>query len=126
MMATLRTVLEPVLRHGFARLQKQLQDPQRAQQGLLKRLTGRLAQTEYGRALRVKADDDYATFAAKAPLVAYDESRDWIGRQMRDEGRVVASEPVLFYEKTSGSSAPAKYIPYTRALKRSFNRMFAA
>ena len=126
MIAALRTALKPALRHGFARLQKQMQDPQRAQQALLKQLTGCLAQTEYGRALRIKADDPYATFAAKAPLVSYDDIRDWIARQMRDEGRVIAAEPVLFYEKTSGGSAPAKYIPYTRSLKRSFNRMFAA
>jgi len=126
MMAALRTALKPALRHAFARLQKQLQDPQRAQQTLLANVIRGLAQTEYGRALHIKADDDYAMFTAKAPLVRYDDIRDWIERQKREEGRVMVSEPVLFYEKTSGSSAPAKYIPYTRALQRSFNRMFAA
>jgi hypothetical protein len=126
MIAALRTALKPVLRPAFARLQKQLQDPQRAQQALLANLINGLAQTEYGRAFQINANDDYAMFRAKAPLVGYDDLRDWIERQQREEGRVMVAEPVLFYEKTSGSSGPAKYIPYTRALRRSFNRMFAA
>ena len=33
-------------------------------------------------------------------------------------------EPILFYEPTSGSRGPVKQIPYTRALRRSFNHLF--
>src|SRR5262245_41922015 len=126
MIAALRTSLKPALRHAFAQLQKQLQDPERTQQDLLARLTASFAQTQYGRALHIKAGDNYRAFAAKAPLVGDDDIRDFVARQMRDEGRVIAPARVLFYEKSSGSSASAKYIPYTRALRRSFNRMFAA
>ncbi|HSE99146.1 MAG TPA: GH3 auxin-responsive promoter family protein, partial [Blastocatellia bacterium] len=55
----------------------------------------------------------------------YDDIEEWIARQKNEEGNILVSERVLFYEKTSGSSGPAKYIPYTRSLRNSFNSMFA-
>jgi GH3 auxin-responsive promoter len=36
----------------------------------------------------------------------------------------LTSEPILFYEKTSGSRGAAKRIPYTKSLRRSFSQMF--
>nr|AUN37169.1 putative auxin-responsive-like protein [uncultured bacterium] len=74
--------------------------------------------------MKIKANNDYQTFTAKVPVVDYDDFSEWIERQKKTEDRVIVSEPVLFYEKTSGSSAAAKFIPYTKSLKNSFNRMF--
>lgn len=41
-----------------------------------------------------------------------------------DAGLITLKEKPLFYERTSGSSSRAKEIPYTRALLRSFEKMF--
>jgi GH3 auxin-responsive promoter len=116
----LRAALSPLMT-GFM---NDLRRPQEAQHRLLRKLIKSLSDTEYGRSYKIRADDDYDSFAAKIPTVTYDELIEWIDRQQNTEGKVLVSEPVLFYEKTSGSSGAAKYIPYTRSLKASFNRMF--
>jgi GH3 auxin-responsive promoter len=125
MIPLLRRALPPVLRRSYARFIAQLQDPAIAQQALLKELLRDSAATEYGRAHGVRADDDYQEFAARLPLIRYDDIREWIERQQQTERNVIVAERVLFYETTSGSAGVAKRIPYTRSLKDSFNRMFA-
>jgi len=124
MFRLIRALTQPALRPMLSAFEDQLRHPRESQQRLLKKLIASLSATEYGRALKVKAGDDYQTFAARAPIAGYDALSSWIERQRREEGSVLVAEPVLFYEKTSGSSGPAKYIPYTRGLKSSFNRMF--
>jgi hypothetical protein len=99
-----------------------LADPEAAQRRVQARLAARLAATEYGRHLGVRTPDD---FAARVPVVDYDALAPWLARQRAEEGAVLTPERVLFYEKTSGSTGPAKYIPYTASLRRSFSRMFA-
>jgi len=116
----MRAALYPLMA-GF---RNELRRPQEAQFRLLNKLISNLSATEYGRSHKIRADDSYDSFAAKLPCVTYDELSEWISRQQNTEGNVLLSEPVLFYEKTSGSSGAAKFIPYTRSLKASFNRMF--
>ncbi len=116
----LRTALGPLM----TRFVNDLRRPQEAQRRLLKKLISSLSATEYGRSHKIRDDDDYDSFATKLPLVTYDDLNAWVCRQQNTEGKVLVSEPVLFYEKTSGSSGAAKFIPYTRSLKASFNRMF--
>jgi hypothetical protein len=124
MLNAIRPIIKPFLRPLLSGFKKSLQNPLQAQQFLLKKIINDLARTEYGRSLSIKANADYQTFAAKAPLVTYDDFNEWIERQKQTEAQVIVAQPVLFYEKTSGSSAAAKFIPYTKALKSSFNRMF--
>jgi hypothetical protein len=125
MIQLLRRALPPILRRSHARLREQLRHPALDQQALLKDLLRDLAATEYGRAHGVRAGDDYEAFAARLPMVRYDDIREWIERQQQTEGKVIVAERVLFYEMTSGSTRAAKPIPYTQSLKDAFNRMFA-
>ena len=125
MIRLLRRTLPPVLRRSYARLVEQLQNPAVAQQALLGELLRDLAKTEYGRAHRIKSNDDYEAFAARLPLVRYDDLCEWVERQQRTERNVIVAGRVLFYEPTSGSSGAAKLIPYTRSLKSAFYHMFA-
>lgn len=94
------------------------------QDAVLRDIVRRTSRTEYGRAHRVDSRDDYAAFAAKLPIVTYDDLQPWIEKQIASEDRQLVDEPVLFYERTSGSTAASKLIPCTRALRRSFHRMF--
>lgn len=104
------------------RFERALAAPAAAQQRVKGEIAARLARTDYGRWLGVRGPAD---FDARVPVVDHDDVADWLGRQRQEEGAVVTPDPVLFYEKTSGSSGPAKYIPYTAALRRSFSRAFA-
>lgn len=105
-------------------LERALADPERAQDAVLGRILAGSERTEYGRAHGVSRAMGYAAFRDKVPTATYDELSPWLERQRREEGTVLVPEPVLFYERTSGSTAAAKLIPYTASLKRAFNRLF--
>jgi len=102
------------------RFQQALQDPQAAQQRVQKEIFRRFVASEYGRSLGVRSLEDWQ----KIPVVNYADLELWIERQKQSQQALLTSEPVLFYEKTSGSRGPAKWIPYTRSLRRSFSQMF--
>jgi hypothetical protein len=125
MLQTIRSLIRPWLGAAVARFKTDLERSGEAQRRVLAQLIGSLSATEYGRAYKVRAFDGYDDFAQKVPIVGYDDLEEWIERQKNEEGSILVSERVLFYEKTSGSSGPAKYIPYTNGLKESFNNMFA-
>ncbi len=96
--------------------------PDRAQARLLEELAQGCARTQYGVSHGVRSAED---FRARLPIVTYDALSPWLEEQRRSESNALVSDPVIFYEKTSGSTAAAKHIPYTAALRRSFARMFA-
>ncbi|MCI0486268.1 MAG: GH3 auxin-responsive promoter family protein [Blastocatellia bacterium] len=125
MFEMIKSTIKPFLRPRWERFQESLSDPAQAQQNLLKELIGNLSATEYGRSLKVGPGDDYDAFSDRVPISDYDRISEWVERQKREEGGALVAERVIFYEKTSGSSGPAKYIPYTAGLKDSFSSMFA-
>ncbi len=96
--------------------------PQAAQLKLLEDLTRSCARTQYGMSYGIRGRDD---FVSRLPVVGYSELEPWIAAQRCSERNALLADRVLLYEKTSGSSGAAKYIPYTAALRRSFTRMFA-
>ncbi|NEZ63484.1 GH3 auxin-responsive promoter [Leptolyngbyaceae cyanobacterium CCMR0082] len=97
------------------RFYKTLSQPQATQQTLQNALFQQLMQSKYGKSLGIKSVDDWH----KIPIVTYGDLQPWI-----EDNNSLNTAPVLFYEKTSGSSGPAKQIPYTRALRKSFNTLF--
>ncbi len=104
------------------RFERALAAPAAAQLRVRDQIAAQLAQSEYGRWLGVWGPAD---FERRVPVVDHDDIGGWLARQREHEARVVTPDPVLCYEKTSGSSGPAKYIPYTAALRRSFSHAFA-
>jgi hypothetical protein len=88
-----------------------LQQPEIAQAKVQREIVDRLTKSEYGRGLGVQSVADWE----KVPIVTYDDLPDL---------EHLTSEPILFYEKTSGSRGAAKPIPYTKSLRRSFSQMF--
>jgi hypothetical protein len=121
---TVRPLVRAALSPGYDRFLRSLEEPALAQERCLRAIVEGMAATEYGRSLRLESGDGVEAFRAKVPAVGYDELAPWLERQRREPGaRVLAPEPVRFFEKTSGSSGSAKYIPYTRGLLGSFSRM---
>jgi hypothetical protein len=100
-------LLAPISR----RFDRALQQPEIAQAKVQREIVDRLTKSEYGRGLGVRSVADWE----KVPIVTYDDLPDL---------EHLTSEPILFYEKTSGSRGAAKPIPYTKSLRRSFSQMF--
>ena len=115
------SVFKALTRSSVRRFETALAAPEAAQKQVLTELAKMVAKTEYGKNYGVESRSD---FREKLPLVEYGALQPWVERQKASAARVLTAEPPKFYEKTSGSSGPAKYIPYTKALQKSFSRMF--
>lgn len=123
------------------RFYQTLANPQTVQTKLQTALFQKFIHSDYGQSLGIDSVDQWQ----EIPVVSYGDLRPWIengdstpGLEGRDfdgaRSRIaqgtaptkksLTSEPILFYEKTSGSSGPAKRIPYTSALRKSFNTLF--
>ncbi|MFN8546407.1 MAG: GH3 auxin-responsive promoter family protein [Candidatus Eisenbacteria bacterium] len=96
--------------------------PRRAQERLLLDLLRRNAESEFGRRHRFVAIHSLDEYRRAVPVSTYDDLAPDIERMKRGESNVLVTEPVLMFEKTSGSSGGAKYIPYTRSLRAEFMR----
>lgn len=86
-----------------------LKNPELTQKNLQKQLLHNFTQSEYGKTLNI-------TDWRQIPIVEYQDIENCINK--------LTPEPIIFYEKTSGSRSAAKLIPYTKSLRRSFNYMF--
>lgn len=113
-------LLQAALYPSSRAFHKALEQPERSQNQLLKRLVSDSAGSLYGQSHSLKSVDDFYSL----PIVRYDDLEPWIEKQKQGEAGL-STKKILFYEKTSGSSGAAKYIPYTADLKTSFSRMFA-
>jgi hypothetical protein len=98
-----------------------LQNPRRAQHELLQRLVRDNAASAFGRAHRFDQIASPAQFAARVPIVEYEQLEPWIERIMRGEHSVLTREPVQRLIPTSGSSRGRKLIPFTGRLQREFS-----
>jgi hypothetical protein len=111
---------------AWLRHQRACWDPRKVQEAILARFLHRNAQSAYGRHYGYAKLRTVHEFQDAVPIVTYDDLAPWIERIRRGEPRVLTAEPVLFFEKTSGSAAAAKYIPYTRQLLREFRQAVGA
>jgi hypothetical protein len=126
-------LFEQLLAPSAAHFRDALKHPEKAQKRVQQEICDRLIKSEYGKFLGIRSLQDWQ----QVPIVDYDDLKPWIdgvgGQSNRGTAgkpsthpkqAQLASEPILFYEKTSGSRSAAKWIPYTKSLRRSFNHMF--
>lgn len=107
-----------------ARFETQLRHPARVQERVRQRIVRAMARTAYGRRNGIAPTMTYRDFADRIPIVTYEMLESWIDWQMASRARIVAPDPVLLFEETSGSSGARKRIPYTGPLLRAFHRAF--
>ncbi|MGK7906075.1 MAG: GH3 auxin-responsive promoter family protein [Synechococcus sp.] len=100
--------------------QSALANPQEAQSKVQADLCRRLVASEYGKSLGVRSLADWQHL----PIVDYADIEPWIARQRADRTSLLTPDPISFYEQTSGTNGPAKWIPYTQNLRSSFNQLF--
>lgn len=84
------------------------------------------AGTAYGETYcfsEIKSPKEYQD---RVPLTEYDDYLPYIERITAGEGGVLTSSAVRVLEYSSGSTAPAKLIPYTKQLQKEFRRASAA
>jgi len=106
--------------------QEALVDPRHMQERLLLSVLRRNVASLYGRQYRFQTIRTVQQFQDRVPSVTYEELSPWIEAIKGGRQGVLTAEPVLFFEKTSGSVTAAKYIPYTRSLLREFRAAIGA
>ncbi len=102
-----------------------LADPEQAQRKLLIHLLRQNQRCAFGRQHGFASIRTVREYQDRVPVVTYDELAPWIERMKLGEHEVLSSEPVLAFEKSSGSAGAAKYIPYTKTLRRQFHSALA-
>lgn len=117
-----------------------LKNPRRSQRSVQQEIYRNFLSSDYGKSLDFKAAPHASLNEQwnQIPVVNYEDIQDWmepahLASELEPEkpknstalpGKSLTPEPILFYEKTSGSRGPAKWIPYTQSLRSSFNSMF--
>lgn len=111
-------IIEPTAKRFY----QTLNYPQLTQKFVQREICDRLIKSEYGKSLNIQSVADWQ----RIPIVDYDKLKPWILEKENERRRRIplTPEPILFYEKTSGSTGAIKWIPYTRSLRKSFNQMF--
>ncbi|MCP4210776.1 MAG: GH3 auxin-responsive promoter family protein [Halieaceae bacterium] len=100
-------------------------DVARVQQQRLKHILACNAETEFGRRYGFASIRSVADYQARVPLTRYDDYQGAIRQIGEGQSHILAQDPVLLLEPTSGSTAATKYIPYTPSLKAEFGRALA-
>lgn len=108
------------------RFGRAMRNPRLAQETILFDFLRRNADSQYGQEHGYADIDSVEKFQDRVPLARYEDFEPWIERIRHGQQGVLTTEPVLLFEKTSGSDGPAKYIPYTRSLRREFQRAIGA
>jgi hypothetical protein len=112
-------------RWGAHQFHSALANPEEVQRGLLIDLLKKNRESAFGRQYGFESIGGVREYRDRVPLARYDELTPWIERIQSGERAVLTSEPVLAFEKSSGSASAAKYIPYTRTLGRQFQSALA-
>lgn len=92
------------------------------QEKYLLKLLRKNCRTVYGRKYDFGNIRSYEDFAEKVPLCTYEDFEPYINAMADGERNVLTKEGLILFELTSGSSGSKKLIPYTRTLKREFQR----
>ncbi|NIV18361.1 MAG: GH3 auxin-responsive promoter [Woeseiaceae bacterium] len=100
-------------------------DIERVQRSRLAMYLRRNADTDFGRRHGFAGLSGWEDFVRKVPVQGYDDVEPYIRRIAGGENRVLTAEPVRLFEPSSGSSGPAKWIPYTAAMQREIRRAVA-
>jgi hypothetical protein len=103
-----------------------VKNPEQAQAAILEKLLRQNADCAYGKRWQFSRLRGARDFQNALPIVSYEDLAPWMKRMTDGEQGVLTSERVLMFEKTSGSSDSAKYIPYTASLREEFRTAIGA
>ena len=104
-------------RRRFERAARQCET---AQMQKLRQVVRDNADAAYGRAHRFASITSVREWQDRVPLVDYQDLRPWVLRAADGEPCVLTAAKVVVFERTSGSTAAEKLVPYTRGLLAEF------
>jgi GH3 auxin-responsive promoter len=112
-------------RRAAHRFDSALAKPEEVQRRLLLDLLKQNRGCAFGRQFEFESISNAREYQDRVPLATYEDLAPWIARIKSGERGVLTSEPVLAFEKSSGSASAAKYIPYTDTLRTQFQSALA-
>lgn len=102
---------------------KHLHNPSSVQQQCWINAVQRNQNTVFGQQHRFASLKKYEDFVKYVPIIEdYESLRPYIHEMAAGKSAVLTEEKTLFFESTSGSTAQAKWIPYTATLKNEFQK----
>jgi len=117
-----RIACEPARR----RLSKALIVPQAAQQAVLNRILHDHSSSEYGVKYGLLAGMTMKDFRDAVPVCRYDDLQQWVERMKSGEANVLFTGRAKAFERSSGSTAAAKWIPFNDGLRVEFQEAVRA
>jgi len=105
---------------AWRRFGRDAASPQQAQQRQLRAALDQVDGTAYGQQHGLQRDLTLEQFRQRAPIVDHAALAPWIERVAAGEPGVLTRQPVTHFERTSGSAAASKLIPFTPALLGQF------
>lgn len=78
--------------------------------------------TSFGKEHQFARIHDVESFQKKVPIREYEDLEPYIERIAWGEPNVLTSERVILFEPTGGTTSGSKLIPYTRSLKKEFQK----
>jgi hypothetical protein len=109
---------EPELRH----FESSMKDPRNAQQNRLLQILRTNVGTRFGLEHGFRNINSVRDFQDRVPESDWSSVAHWVSQVKTGEKRVLTGEEPIHFERTSGSGAHHKDIPYTNALMREFQR----
>ena len=112
---SLTNIIRPIFTPRLRKLDLYQIEAEALQRGVLKRLLGKAAQTEWGRAYGYDKCLNYEDFAIQTPLNTYEELKGYIDRMRHGEKDVLWPGKVKWYAKSSGTTNDkSKVIPVSK------------
>ncbi|MGK0367307.1 MAG: hypothetical protein ACI9QD_000441 [Thermoproteota archaeon] len=93
------------------------------QDTLLKKLIAGYADTLWGKERLLKKGDSYQDFVSKVCISQFEDLAPYLERDRTKFNQNILFKRPIIWEKSSGSSGKAKYIPYCFSILNSFKRM---
>src|SRR5688572_11874745 len=100
------------VRH-WAPVKRLADDPDRAQEHVLRRILTANHTSEFGLEHRFADTLTAQQFRERVEVQDYETLRGYVDRQRHTAARALTTEPPVFYAQTSGSTGQPKYIPVT-------------
>lgn len=96
-------------------------NPRRAQEAWFARARDGLGWAAYGTALGLRDATSLEDLRRRAPVTTWEDVAPWVERIANGEEHALTTEPVLAFQRTSGSTKLPKRVPWTRGLLEDFS-----
>lgn len=100
--------------------QAALQDQRTTQTDLLRRILAENCETEFGRAHQFATIGSIDDYRRAVPLMPADSFVPWVDRIAAGQPNILTHAPVVAFERTSGTMAGGRLVPYTAASLAAF------